>query len=190
MVLISVDNSVLPPRLTYPKFEFAPDEPVDDPDIHLSLTEPDFIVLLDGWFRYVAKAPKLDRPPASNGDSQLGYTAPFRLLSDEGDARQTAYICNAGYRSKWIQDFISVGVHVYSTICRAWLEMSGSFPLHFKAGTQPAGRDRFFTGWTRKRKLLFLVIFNVNLMAIMLFKYGETLLVMRRCRFSWFLTIN
>jgi hypothetical protein len=121
MALASVDTLTLPPSLTYPEFEFASDEPTYDPDIHLSLTEPDFVVLLDG-FRHVPKAPKLDRPVAANGDSQLAYTGPFRLLSDEGylvlrkilqrelahemaDERQPGYICYNGYRSKWIHDF-------------------------------------------------------------------------------------
>jgi hypothetical protein len=40
MTLASVDIPALPPRLTHPEFEFAPDEPAYDPDIHLSLTEP------------------------------------------------------------------------------------------------------------------------------------------------------
>lgn len=121
MALTRVDSPVLPPRLAHPEFEFASDEPTYDPDIHLSLTEPDFVVLLDSY-RRVSKAPKLDQPVASNGGSQLAYTGPFRLLSDEGyqilryilqrqlehemsDERQPAYICYNGYRSKWIQDF-------------------------------------------------------------------------------------
>jgi hypothetical protein len=121
MAFTRLDSPALPPRLTYPEFEFASNEPTYNPDIHLSLTEPDFVVLLNG-FQYVSKAPKLDQPVASNGDSQLAYTGPFRLLSDEGyrvlrnilehelehemgDERQPAYICYNGYRSKWIQDF-------------------------------------------------------------------------------------
>ena len=117
----SVNTVVLPPSLTHPKFEFASDEPVYDPDIHLSLTEPDFVVLLDG-FRHVPKAPQLDQAISANGDSQLAYTGPFRLLSEEGyrvlrkiiqrelvhevgDERQPSYICYNGYRSKWIHDF-------------------------------------------------------------------------------------
>ena len=80
--MLGVDTLPLPPTLTYPEFEFALDEPVYDPKIHLSLTEPDFVVLLDG-FLHVPKAPKLDQPAATNGDSQLAYTGPFRLLSDE-----------------------------------------------------------------------------------------------------------
>lgn len=121
MTSTSVDYLPLPPRLTHPDFEFASDEPIYDPDIHLALTEPDFVVLLDG-FRHVVQAPKLDKTVAPNGDSQLAYTGPFRVLSDEGyrvlrsilqrelqhevgDERQPAYICYNGYRSKWIQDF-------------------------------------------------------------------------------------
>ncbi|CAF4810245.1 unnamed protein product [Rotaria sp. Silwood1] len=121
MTLTSLDSLALPPRLKHSEYEFAPDEPTYDPDIHLSLTEPDFVVLLDG-FRRVSKAPKLNQPVAPNGDSQVAYTGPFRLLSDEGyrvlrniiqrtlehemgDERQPAYICYNGYRSKWIQDF-------------------------------------------------------------------------------------
>jgi hypothetical protein len=121
MIRANVDIPALPPRLIHPEFEFASDEPAYDPNIHLSLTEPDFVVLLDG-FRHVPKAPKLDRPVASNGNSQLAYTGPFQLLSDEGysvlrkilqrelvhqigDERQPAYIICNGYRSKWLQDF-------------------------------------------------------------------------------------
>ena len=121
MVLLGVDSPTLPPRLSSPDFEFASDEPCYDPDIHLSLTEPDFVVLLNG-FQRVSKAPELNQPVASNGGSQLAYTGPFRLLSDEGyrvlrsilqrtlehemgDERQPAFICYNGYRSKWIQDF-------------------------------------------------------------------------------------
>lgn len=118
------DNSAtvpMPPLLSHPKFEIYTDEPVYDPDAHLSLTEPEFVVLLDN-FRHVPKAPKLNRPIASNGDSQLAYTGPFRLLSDEGyrvlltiikreSAHQESgtvvknFIGHCGYRSKWIQDF-------------------------------------------------------------------------------------
>ncbi|CAF3456454.1 unnamed protein product, partial [Rotaria sp. Silwood2] len=83
MTRTGFDFPALLPRLIYPEFELAPDEPTYDPDIHLSLTEPDFAVLLDG-FRRVSRAPKLDQPIAPNGDSQLAYTGPFRLLSDEG----------------------------------------------------------------------------------------------------------
>ncbi len=107
--------------LRYPEFVIEPNEPVYDPDIHLSLTEPDFVVLLDKFER-VPKAPKLDRPLASNGDGQLAYTSPFRVLSDEGyqvlrsildreyihrrnDDIATNNIRDCGYRSKWIQDF-------------------------------------------------------------------------------------
>jgi hypothetical protein len=115
------DALPMPPVLVHPKFEMYSDEPVYDPDIHLQLTEPDFVVLLDG-FQRVPKAPRLDRPTAPNGDSQLAYTGPFQVLSNEGyqvlrnllqrelvyqqgDARLPAYIRNGGYRSKWLQDF-------------------------------------------------------------------------------------
>ena len=114
-------NVSLCPVLAHPNFEIASDEPPYDPDIHLAPTEPEFVVLLDGY-RSVPKAPKLDRPIASNGESQLAYTGPFRLLSDEGyqvlrkilqrelahkesNDRWSAFIRNAGYRSKWLQDF-------------------------------------------------------------------------------------
>ena len=121
---MAFDNVItvpMSPLLSHPKFEMYTDEPVYDPDVHLSLTEPEFVVLLDN-FRHVPEAPKLDRPTASNGDSQLAYTGPFRLLSDEGyqvlrtiiqresthqqsgSVVQT-YIGHCGYRSKWIQDF-------------------------------------------------------------------------------------
>ncbi|CAF3604723.1 unnamed protein product [Rotaria socialis] len=111
----------IPPLLNDPEIELYTDEPVFDPDIHLSMTEPDFIVLRDG-FQHVPKAPQLCQPVATNGDSQLAYTGPFRLLSDEGyrvlrmileremahrqcDDRHPAMIRLSGYRSKWIQDF-------------------------------------------------------------------------------------
>lgn len=111
----------VPVLLKDPDMEIYTDEPVFDPDIHLSMTEPDFVVLLDG-FQHVAKAPRLSQPVAANGDSQLAYTGPFRILSDEGyrvlrmileremahrtsDERHPAKIRHSGYRSKWIQDF-------------------------------------------------------------------------------------
>jgi hypothetical protein len=111
----------MPPLLGHPEFELDPDEPVYDPDIHLSLMEPEFVVLLDKFER-VSKAPKLERPAAANGDGQLAYTGPFRVLSDEGyrvlrmilqreqvhqkgDDIVSNHIRSCGYRSKWIQDF-------------------------------------------------------------------------------------
>ena len=54
-------NVSLCPVLAHPNFEIASDEPSYDPDIHLAPTEPEFVVLLDGY-RSVPKAPKLDRP--------------------------------------------------------------------------------------------------------------------------------
>ncbi|CAF3991523.1 unnamed protein product [Rotaria sp. Silwood2] len=111
----------IPPLLTDPEMELYTDEPTFDPDIHLAMTEPDFVVLLDG-FQHVPKAPQLSQAVASNGDSQLAYSGPFRLLSDEGyrvlrmileremvhqtyDERHPARIRHSSYRSKWIQDF-------------------------------------------------------------------------------------
>ncbi|CAF1172563.1 unnamed protein product [Rotaria sordida] len=72
----------MPPLLIDPEIEFYIDEPTFDPDIHLTMTEPDFVVLLDG-LQHVPKAPQLPQPVASNGDSQVAYSGPFRLLSDE-----------------------------------------------------------------------------------------------------------
>jgi hypothetical protein len=112
---------LLPPLLVDPESELYADEPIYDPDIHLAMTEPDFVVLLDG-FQRVPKAPQLVKPTAANGESQIAYTGPFQLLSDEGyrvlltilkremayqmsDARQPAKIRYGGYRSKWLQDF-------------------------------------------------------------------------------------
>ncbi|CAF0845021.1 unnamed protein product [Adineta steineri] len=109
------------PLLPHPEFKLDPNEPIYDPDIHLSLTEPDFLVLLDK-FQRVSKAPKIDRSLTSDGDGQLAYTSPFRVLSDEGyrvlcmiidrdeayqknDDIATTHIRDCGYRSKWIQDF-------------------------------------------------------------------------------------
>ena len=111
----------MPPLLADPENELYTDEPTFDPDIHLAMTEPDFIVLLDG-FQRVPKATQLPKPVPANGESQLAYTGPFRLLSEEGyrvireilkremkyqisDARHPAKIRFSAYRSKWIQDF-------------------------------------------------------------------------------------
>jgi hypothetical protein len=128
VILLSNNMSVkkgntilLPPLLVDSASELYIDEPVFDPDIHLSLTEPDFVVLLDG-FQHVPKAPQLSKPVAANGESQIAYSGPFRLLSDEGyrvlreilkremahqisDERHPAKIRYGGYRSKWLQDF-------------------------------------------------------------------------------------
>ncbi len=115
-------NTILMPSLLVdPDCEIYADEPVFDPDIHLALTEPDFVVLLDG-FQHVPKAPQLAKPVSANGESQIAYTGPFRLLSDEGyrvlrkilkremehqicDVRHPSKIRYGGYRSKWLQDF-------------------------------------------------------------------------------------
>jgi hypothetical protein len=116
-------NSValMPPLLVDPDSELYTDEPIFDPNIHLAMTEPDFVVLLDG-FQHVLKAPQLAKPVAANGESQIAYSGPFQLLSDEGyrvlrailkrdmkyqisDARHPAKIRFGGYRSKWLQDF-------------------------------------------------------------------------------------
>ena len=44
------NNTILmPPLLVDPECEIYADEPVFNPDIHLALTEPDFVVLLDGF---------------------------------------------------------------------------------------------------------------------------------------------
>ncbi|UJR19034.1 hypothetical protein I4U23_022165 [Adineta vaga] len=119
---MSLKNSILiPPLLVDSDYEFYVDEPVFNPEIHLKLTEPDFVVLLDG-FQHVSKAPQLSRPLSENRESQLAYTGPFQVLSDEGydvlqsilkremayqisDARHPAKIRFGGYRSKWLQDF-------------------------------------------------------------------------------------
>ena len=112
---------VMPPLLADRDSELYADEPIFDPNIHLTMTEPDFVVLLDG-FQRVAKAPPLIKPVATNGESQVAYTGPFQLLSDEGyrvlreilkremkyqisDARHPAKIRFSAYRSRWIQDF-------------------------------------------------------------------------------------
>jgi hypothetical protein len=119
---VTRNNTILmPPLLSDYDSQIYTNEPIYDPDIHLALTEPDFVVLLDG-FKHVPKAPQLAKPVADNGESQIAYTGPFRLLSDEGyrvlqtilkremmyqisDARHPAKIRFGGYRSKWLQDF-------------------------------------------------------------------------------------
>lgn len=112
---------LLPPLLIDQDYALYADEPVFDPKIHLDLTEPDFVVLLDG-FQHVPKAPQLTQAIASGGESQLAYTGPFRILSNEGyrvlrmilqremayqicDSRHPSKIRFSAYRSKWIQDF-------------------------------------------------------------------------------------
>ncbi|CAF1164468.1 unnamed protein product [Rotaria sp. Silwood1] len=71
----------MPPLLVDLDSELYTDEPIYDPDIHLALSEPDFVVLLDG-FQHVSKAPQLSKPIAATGESQIAYTGPFRVLSD------------------------------------------------------------------------------------------------------------
>ncbi|UJR11803.1 hypothetical protein I4U23_015983 [Adineta vaga] len=121
MSFIKNETVSMPPLLIDSECELYVDEPVYNPDIYLSLTEPDFAVLLDG-FQRVPKAPQLSKSVAANGESQIAYSGPFRLLSDAGyrifreilkremvhqisDARHPAKIRYSGYRSKWIQDF-------------------------------------------------------------------------------------
>ena len=116
-----MDTFPLPPLLADHDSELYPDEPAYDPDLHLALTKPEFVVLLDG-FQRVPEAPHLVQPIAVNGESQIAYTGPFRLLSDEGfrilrtilqremayqvsDARHPAKVRFGAYRSKWLQDF-------------------------------------------------------------------------------------
>jgi hypothetical protein len=111
----------LPPLLADFDSEPYADEPVYDSDLHLALSKPDYVVLLDG-FQTVPEAPQLAQPVAANGESQIAYTGPFRLLSDEGfrilrtilqremayqisDARHPAKVRFGAYRSKWLQDF-------------------------------------------------------------------------------------
>ena len=116
-----INTALIPPLLVDSESQLYDDEPVFDPDIHLALTEPEFVVLLDG-FQHVPKAPQLAKPVEDNGQSQIAYSGPFRLLSDEGyrvlreilkremayqisDARHPSKIRFSGYRSKWLQDF-------------------------------------------------------------------------------------
>ncbi|CAF1367318.1 unnamed protein product [Rotaria sordida] len=111
----------MPPLLVDPDSELYTDEPIYDPDIHLALSEPDFVVLLEG-FQHVPKAPQMSKPVSATGESQIAYTGPFQVLSDEGyrvlrmilkremayrisDERHPAKIRFGGYRSKWLQDF-------------------------------------------------------------------------------------
>ena len=59
MALEKVTTVSMSPLLSHPNFEIYSNEPIYDPDVHLSLTEPEFVVLLDN-FRRVPKAPKPD----------------------------------------------------------------------------------------------------------------------------------
>lgn len=121
MSVKSASTALVPTLLVDSSGEIYSDEPVFDPDIHLELTEPDFVILLDG-FQRVPKAPQLAKTVAENGQSQIAYSGPFRLLSDEGyrvlksvlkremayqiaDARHPSSVRFSGYRSKWLQDF-------------------------------------------------------------------------------------
>ncbi|CAF1237237.1 unnamed protein product [Adineta ricciae] len=114
-------NYPIAPLLFDSESEFYVDEPIYDPDIHLQLTEPEFVVLLDS-FKHVPKAPQLNKSASPTGQSQLAYTGPFRVLSDEGyrvlhsilqremayrisDVRHPAKIRFGAYRSKWLQEF-------------------------------------------------------------------------------------
>ncbi|CAF4538309.1 unnamed protein product, partial [Didymodactylos carnosus] len=65
--------------LQYEAFSMVENEPLYDPQIHLKFTEPDFVVLLNNNFQQV-KYISTDR----NDKYPLAYTAPFRILSDEG----------------------------------------------------------------------------------------------------------
>ncbi|CAF1447565.1 unnamed protein product [Didymodactylos carnosus] len=103
------------------KYPLVDDEPKYDPSIHLNIVEPEFVVLLNNNFQRVKHAPAIDFEQGVY-KSQVAYTAPFRILSDEGykvlksiikrefincegDQRQPNRIRHIGYRSKWIRDF-------------------------------------------------------------------------------------
>jgi len=107
--------------LKYDKYACWEDEPMYDASIHLNIVEPEFVVLLNNNFQRVKQAPSIDFNVGIY-KSQLAYTAPFRLLSDEGykvltsiikrefvncesDQRQPNRIRQIAYRSKWITDF-------------------------------------------------------------------------------------
>jgi len=71
----------LPPRAGFPhplRLEIE-DEPKFDPNIHLELSKPDYIVT----FPHMEKRDKAP-PVSSNKPSQFAWSGPFQLLSDEG----------------------------------------------------------------------------------------------------------
>ncbi|CAF1015025.1 unnamed protein product [Didymodactylos carnosus] len=103
------------------KYPYWEDEPKYNASLHLNIVEPEFVVLLNNNFQHVKQTPTINFEQGIY-KSQLAYTAPFRLLSDEGykvlksiikrefvncesDQRLPNRIRHIGYRSKWIRDF-------------------------------------------------------------------------------------
>jgi len=61
------------------------DEPRWNPDIHLNITDPDYVVKLDTWEQVkLNQIESVRNRKDGTTDSKLGFTAPFGLLTDEG----------------------------------------------------------------------------------------------------------
>jgi len=65
---------------TYEKNNFAEQEPRWNPDIHLRITEPEYVVRLNTWEKTKSVEPVKGRKDGTT-DSKLGFTAPFGLLT-------------------------------------------------------------------------------------------------------------
>lgn len=84
---IEMDMLPMPPEENFPFYPLNTyddvDEPRWDPEIHLYTTEPEFYVRLDNWEK-VKSIPSVKDNKDGTTESKLGFTAPYRLLSDEG----------------------------------------------------------------------------------------------------------
>jgi len=67
---------------TYENNDFVEQEPRWNPDLHLRITEPEYVVRLDNWEKVKSVEPVKGRKDGST-DSKLGFTAPFGLLTPE-----------------------------------------------------------------------------------------------------------
>jgi len=67
---------------TYEKNDFIEQEPRWNPEIHLRITEPEYVVRLDTWEKVKSVESVKGRKDGTT-DSKLGFTAPFGLLTPE-----------------------------------------------------------------------------------------------------------
>lgn len=67
---------------TYENNDFVEQEPRWNPDLHLRITEPEYVVRLDTWEKVKSVESVKSRRDGTT-DSKLGFTAPFGLLTPE-----------------------------------------------------------------------------------------------------------
>lgn len=65
---------------TYDHNDFVEQEPRWNPDLHLRITEPEYVVRLDSWEKVKSVESVKSRNDGTT-DSKLGFTAPFGLLT-------------------------------------------------------------------------------------------------------------